>query len=431
MTNTYKPFIGGVEASVEIFSNEYRRRGHNVLIVTPTFENAPAVEEGVFRFPAIQNFNGSDFSVKLPIPGILSKTLDTFKPDIVHSHHPFLMGDTALRIAASYAVPIVFTFHTFFERYTHYVPGDSPPLKRFVASLATGYANLCDHVIAPSESVLEQLRERGVTTPTSIAPTGIYVHRFAHGEGATVRRRCGIAREAFVAGFVSRLAPEKNIDFLCLAVTQFLKHNSQAHFMVVGKGPSQNRMQELFLKAEIRDRVHFLGLLEGQELTDAYHAMDLFVFASHTETQGIVLAEAMAAGIPVVAVAASGVREVVTDRENGRLIDMDDQAVFADAIRWYKDLPRPDKNRLKRHAREAAAQLSVDRCVETTLSIYRKVAPRFRNGRQRHDSGWAEAIRRVHAEWELLVNTTKATGAAMRKRETSDQLSADARKRSR
>ena len=203
MTNTYLPFIGGVERSVQTFSEEYRKRGHKVVIVAPDFENNPENEIDVIRVPAIQHFNGTDFSVQLPIPGVLNAALKDYKPDLVHSHHPFMIGDSALRAAAQFQVPIVFTFHTFFESYTHYVPGDSQALKRFVAVLATGYANLCNSVFAPSNYVAEELRRRGVVTPINVVPTGISLEDFSNGDGRSFRKENEIPEDAFVVGFVS------------------------------------------------------------------------------------------------------------------------------------------------------------------------------------------------------------------------------------
>jgi glycosyltransferase involved in cell wall biosynthesis len=156
MTNTYKPIVGGVERSVETFTEEYRSNRHRVIIVAPQFKNIPKDETDVIRVPAIQNFNGTDFSVQVPIPGVLSRALMGLRPDIVHAHHPYLIGDTALRVAAKHKAPFVFTYHTFYERYTHYVPGDSPVLKRFVIALSTGFANLCNMVFAPSQSVANE-----------------------------------------------------------------------------------------------------------------------------------------------------------------------------------------------------------------------------------------------------------------------------------
>ncbi|HWR75953.1 MAG TPA: glycosyltransferase, partial [Thiobacillus sp.] len=172
-TNTFTPHVGGVARSVEAFTEEYRTRGHRVLVVAPEFPDMPQDEVDVVRIPAIQNFNASDFSVVLPIHPALSETIDAFRPDIVHSQHPFLLGMTAVRIARHRGLPLVFTHHTLYEQYTHYVPGDSPALKRFAIELATRYANLADQVFAPSESIRDLLQQRGVVTPIAVVPTGV------------------------------------------------------------------------------------------------------------------------------------------------------------------------------------------------------------------------------------------------------------------
>jgi glycosyltransferase involved in cell wall biosynthesis len=125
MTNTYSPFVGGVARSVESFTEEFRRRGHRVMVVAPASPGAHKSEADVLRIPAIQKFNGSDFSLRLPVPGFLFSALEKFRPDVVHSHHPYLLGDTALRISALRNVPLVFTHHSMYEKFTHYVSGDS------------------------------------------------------------------------------------------------------------------------------------------------------------------------------------------------------------------------------------------------------------------------------------------------------------------
>src|SRR5262249_7317091 len=182
---------------------------------------------------------------------------------------------------------------------THYVPGDSAVLRTFAAALATSFANKCDHVVAPSQSVADILRERGVSVPVSAIPTGIDPGRFAEGDGRAARARHGVPEGAFVVGHVGRLAPEKNLPFLARAVAGFLRTCERAHFLVVGSGPSEEEVGRTFADAGLADRLHLTGTLEGQELADAYHALDVFAFASQSETQGMVLAEAMTAGVPV------------------------------------------------------------------------------------------------------------------------------------
>ncbi|PIW60054.1 MAG: glycosyl transferase family 1, partial [Candidatus Omnitrophica bacterium CG12_big_fil_rev_8_21_14_0_65_50_5] len=338
MTNTYKPILGGLEKSIEVFSSEYRKRGHHVLIVAPEFKDASQREYGVLRVPAIQNFNGTDFSVELPVPNHLFKAFKKFRPDIIHTHHPFLIGDTALRMSAPQNIPIIFTNHTLYEKNTHYVPGDSKAMKQFVVRLATGFANLCDHVIAPSQSVADLLISRGVRTPVTVLPTGIDVEKFKTGNCSAFRKLFGIPQDAFVAGIISRMAPEKNIVFLSQAAAVFLAKNKNAWFVVVGDGPSLDEIKTIFRELNVESRLVCAGSLKDTQLVNAYHALNVFAFASHSETQGLVLAEAMAAGTPVAAVDAPGVREVVKDKMNGRLIPRDNVGQFANALQWMADL---------------------------------------------------------------------------------------------
>ncbi|MEO7412968.1 MAG: glycosyltransferase, partial [Opitutaceae bacterium] len=151
----------------------------------------------------------------------LSDRLDGFKADIIHAHHPFLLGDTALRVATKKNVPIIFTHHTKYEDYTHYVPFDSPALKEIAINLPTHFANLCDGVVAPSESLAKLIRQRGVQVPVKVVPTGIDVKGFAAADGAKARRKFKIGPRTFVVGHVGRLAPEKNLDYLADAVGRF------------------------------------------------------------------------------------------------------------------------------------------------------------------------------------------------------------------
>ncbi|HEX6199264.1 MAG TPA: glycosyltransferase, partial [Thermoanaerobaculia bacterium] len=310
LTNTFTPHVGGVARSVERFVAEYRRQGHRVLVVAPELGLAPEVEEGVVRVPALVGFTGGDFAVPVPMPGRVAAAVERFGPHVVHSHHPFLLGDTALRLAAARGLPVVFTHHTLYECYTHYVPGDSPRMRRFAIELAVGYCNLCDAVIAPSESVEGLLRERGVTAPIRVIPTGVDLAGFAAGDGTAFRAAHGIPADALVVGHVGRLAPEKNLGFLARAVARLLEARPGARFLVVGDGPARETVTEELVRRGLGERLHAVGVLGGAELVSAYRAMDVFAFASHSETQGMVLTEAMAAGVPVVAVDASGVREV-------------------------------------------------------------------------------------------------------------------------
>jgi 1,2-diacylglycerol 3-alpha-glucosyltransferase len=327
-TNTFLPHVGGVARAVQTLLEDQRRAGHRVLIVAPEFAEGPAprrIERSVARIPAITHFNDSEFSVRLPMAAALSDRLANFRADLLHAHHPFLLGDTALREAASRQVPIIFTHHTLYERYTHYLPFHSDAIQGFAAELATRFANRCNAVIAPSASIRDLIVERGVTVPVHVVPTGVDTQRLGRGNGGRARRRYGIPLGAPVVGHLGRLAEEKNLRFLIEAIGQALTEQAEAWALIVGDGPERAAMQQRlaeFGETVVR-RVVFAGKLTGARLADAYAAMDVFGFTSLTETQGLVLAEAMAVGAPVIALDASGVREVVKDGVNGRMLPTD------------------------------------------------------------------------------------------------------------
>lgn len=414
VTNTYLPHVGGVAKSVSSFTEEYRKMGHRVLVVCPEFPDASEEEKDVIRLAAIQNFSGGDFSVVLPVPAFLNSRLSEFEPDICHSHHPYLLGNTAVRIADDFNIPLIFTHHTMYEKYTHYVPADSEKLKSFVIQLATNYANMCDYVVAPSSSVREVIRERGVKTPIQVIPTGVQLDKYKKGNGKSFREEYNIGRDKFVLGHVGRLAPEKNLSFLANAAACYMEQDEEACFLVVGGGPSEADIRNIFKEKNMEDRLYMTGKLSGQELIDSYHAMDMFIFASLTETQGMVLAEATAAGLPLVAIDAPGAREVVRDRENGRLIDEEDLEEFCNAIKWVGKEMRDNPEPVKQAVHKTAHDFSLNNCAQNALELYKKTMKKGRLGIiEEHRTIWDELLQDIRTEWNLLSSATDALKTAI------------------
>ena len=413
-TNTFTPHVGGVARAVSGLADGLRGKGHCVLVVAPTFRGYPEHEEGVIRIPAVQRFAGSDFSMPLPVTLPLRADLDAFEPDIVHSHHPFLLGDTALRVAAGRKIPAVFTYHTRYELYDHYVAQDSDVLKRLVLKLALGYCDLCDHVIAPSESIARILASNGVKVPVSVIPSGIDCSYFASGNAARARDLLAIPADAPVAGHVGRLAPEKNLAFLADALTEFLTQNDDAYFVVTGDGPMRAPMQRHFHDKGFDRRVRFTGVLTGGDLADAYAAMDIFAFSSLSETQGLVLAEAMASGTPVVALDAPGAREVVRDRINGRLLAAEAPAAdFATALSSLIRLNETEMQRMQKAAHETAEAFSAETALLRTIALYEELAARRGPPVKPADDLWETAKRRIAREVELFGNVAHAVSDAV------------------
>ena len=304
-----------------------------------------------------------------------------------------------------------------YEQYTHYVPGDSPRLQHFVVELSTGYANLCDHVIAPSESVAAILHKRGVKTPISVIPTGVDVERFAREDGSALRTELGIPADALVIGYVGRLAPEKNLEFWAAAVVEFIRQSRRTHALVVGSGTFQRKMEDIFTRAGVGDRLHCAGVLTGDRLISAYQAMDVFVFTSRSETQGMVLVEAMAAGVPVVALDAPGVREVVRDTVNGRLLEEEMVEPFVQALSSIAPIlmSEDDERRclMREAAKRTAAEFSTAGSVEKALELYQHLLDMERTPVRPEHHALASVLRRIEEEWSIWSNRLSAAGKAV------------------
>lgn len=413
VTNTYAPHVGGVARSVQAFSDRFRELGHDVLIVCPTFEGTKTTDN-VLRVPAIEHFRHSDFSFPLPIQTGVHQKVDRFRPDIVHSHHPFLLGDTALRVGANHGIPVVFTHHTQYDKYAHHFQsGDSTLTRQFINDLDVGYCNLCDAVVAPSQTVAEDLREKAVKTRMEVIPTGIDLGFWADPASGSARGEFGVPEEAFVVGHVGRLAGEKNLPFLAEAVAIFLEQRRGAWFIVAGAGPSKEDVVAACESRNVSDRLLIFGVLDQTDLRRVYQTFDVFAFASKSETQGIVLAEAMATGAPVVALDAPGVREIVSDRINGRLLYQETSESFVEALGWIADLDQANKRVMRSELSDTVASYSIDYTSRSMLELYdwAKKLQRVADPDALH--AWRTSIHRIEREAKIWANFAHAISDAV------------------
>ncbi len=364
-TNNYKPFVGGVPIAVENLAKGLRRRGHRVLIYAPEYEGEVADEPDVYRVLSIKNFNSTPFSLPLPLTVRPHADLaDLEFLDIVHVHHPFLLGMTGLQLARAQHVPVVFTYHTQYEKYTHYLPFPEKMTAEIAVGLSTRFCNCCDTVIAPSSDIRKTLEERGVKVPIEVIPTGIDLRAFRGGSPAKFRGEVGTNPDTTVVLTVSRLAREKNISFLIRAFADFHRIVPQSEYWLVGEGDARSELEELAQELGVGDCVRFLGTLRGKRLVSAYKAANLFVFASTTETQGLVVAEAMVAGLPVVAVEAPGVRDIVLANRGGFLVPEGDFVAFVQRMIQLIQNPllwREISEEAKKRGRQFSITATVDR----------------------------------------------------------------------
>lgn len=413
-SNTFRPMLGGIENSVATFAEDFRLHGHECLVVTPEMNGAEESSSQVLRVPAVKRIGGSSFSLQWPVPGYVTSRVDDFSPDVVHSHHPFLMGDSALRNAWRLGVPLVMTYHTLWDRYADSMGTDT--FKNIVVNLSVEYANACDCVVAPSKSLADMIATLGVKAPVEVIPTGIDIPLFSRGSRENGRARMRIPKDAHVAGYVGRVGPEKNLAWLAQAAVMWCAADPKSLFAVVG--PSENFgpvIRSVFDKAGLAGRLLLPGPFQGAELADAYAALDVFTFASLSDTQGIVLAEAMAAGLPIVAIDAPGAREAVADGVNGTLLphDVSHEAYAAALAEIFSDGPRNDAMRKAACERSRAYDRTIT--ASSMLSLYASLVEKSRRSdcKRGHYGPVRRAAGRICAEQKLFASKFKAMADAL------------------
>ncbi len=323
VTNNYLPFIGGVPISIDRLRRGLEQLTHRVLIVAPSYPGQQDEGMDVIRVPSLLSMGRhGEFRLANPLSPRIRRGLKRFRPDLIHIHHPFWLGWVAQWHARRLKVPTVFTYHTRLEHYSHYVPLPGPLFRNLIAHTAVRrFANRCTGVIVPTESAEEYLRIIGVTSPIYVHATGIDFDRFqasAPEAVAALREKHDIGPDEQVLVSVSRLSREKNIDFLITAMDELRRRSEQPfRCLLIGDGEDRQSLQSRIDALELNARVTLVGAVPPEQIAHYYQLGDLFVFASKSETQGMVILEAMAAGLPVVAVRSSGIDDVVKNEANG------------------------------------------------------------------------------------------------------------------
>lgn len=330
------PVLNGVSVSVDSLVSELRNKGHSVHIFAPQYPGLQESDPNTYRFRSIEMPFGKGFPLAYPPYIRMLRKFRRHEFDLVHTHTIGILGFVGLRWAESHDLPIVSTYHTLYDRYAHYVPYLPRRYARFkIAKHTNFYYNSVDHVITPSDASLRWLRRHSVSRPVTVIPTGVRPAGFF--DRAEVRRRLGIAPEQRILLFVGRLAIEKNMDTLFEAVAMTMATRADVRLWVVGDGPYRDACQALARRFEIGDRVKFVGFVQRDDVDPFYAAADLFVFASVTETQGLVVHEAMTYGLPPVVVDGGGASAGVEDGVNGLLSRNDPAALAATICRALSD----------------------------------------------------------------------------------------------
>lgn len=330
-TNYYHPVVNGVVRSVASFREELMRHGHNVFVFAQDAGDYRDTEPFIFRYPSLPLPLPGDISAALPVSPFVDQLLPPLKLDVIHTHHPVLLGQVAARRAHEMGLPLVFTFHTQYWEYTHYVPFSIEAVQEFLKNRIhkwlQEYLQKCQHIIIPSPSIRDFLvKEYGLQDRYTVIPTGTDLEPFQRADGKALRAENGWQEETVLIS-VGRLAPEKNWDTLLRGFARAASQHPELRLVLIGDGPARGELEQLASELGVADRVTFTGALPFEKIPTYLKAADAFTFASVTETQGLVTIEAMAAGLPVVAVDGSGTRDIVEDDKQGFLVDNDPEAL--------------------------------------------------------------------------------------------------------
>ncbi len=378
ISDVYFPRINGVSTSIQTFRRSLHEAGHETVLITPEYpgRSGPDKEAGILRVPS--RYVPRDPEDRMMIPAAiraLKPQLEQRPFDLVHIQTPFVAHYLGLHLAKWFDIPAIESYHTYFEEYLHhYVPLLPRSVMRFAARRFTvSQCNSLSALVVPSQAMESALTDYGVNCPMHIIPTGLELSRFGQGDGPGFRRKLGIAPDQPTLVHVGRIAHEKNIDFLFRMLALLLRKVPNAVMIVAGEGPALKHCREYVEARGLGNHVRFVGYLSRDaELLDCYQAGDLFVFSSRTETQGLVLLEAMALGVPVVSTAYMGTLDILRP-ERGALIAPDNEAGFSDLVAGL--LADPVKRRqMSADARAYAMTWSAPALAGRMASLYAAVA---------------------------------------------------------
>ena len=335
ISDVFFPRVNGVSTSINTFATELRALGHQVTLIAPSYTDEDKQEEWIVRVPShkiyfdpedrLMNFG----KLKALLPWIRDKHFD-----VIHIHTPFTAHYVGIHFGKKLDIPVVETYHTFFEDYLHhYLPFIPQFISRKLArTISRRQCNAVDGIVSPSKPMLDVLKQYGIKTPAEVVATGLDDSSFANVDGDHFRMSHDIPLTQPVLLFVGRVAHEKNIGFLLEMHVELIKKHSDALLVITGEGPAEESIKHSIDKLGISNKVRMIGYLDrSHELIACYKAADIFVFASKSETQGLVLLEAMAQGTAVVAIAELGTKSILIEGE-GVLIAKDDINDVADKV---------------------------------------------------------------------------------------------------
>lgn len=376
-TDTYYPEINGVATSVLTLKNELEKRGHNVYVFTTTTPGAPDYEHNVFRVPSVPCALITERRVGLFYQHKLATIIKKLDLDLIHTNTEFSLGIFGRIMAKELKIPLIHTYHTIYEDYTHYVTKFKSLDRRAKAAVRT-FSKVCcntvEQVIVPTEKVKELLTTYSVRKDIAVIPTGINLekfdrHKFQEEEILALKKQYGLAESDKVILYIGRISKEKNLEEIIEAMPDYLLSRDHVKFLIVGNGPEKEFLEKLVERKNLSKYIIFAGEQPWDSIGRFYHLGDVFVSASQSETQGLTYIEAMASGLPVVAKKDPCLDSILEDDVNGFLFtDRDGLIASLDQVLFSENYHQYSKNAL-----QVAYRFSTEEFAKNVERVYEKI----------------------------------------------------------
>jgi 1,2-diacylglycerol 3-alpha-glucosyltransferase len=368
---SYRPVINGAAVAVDAIADSQAEE-HHVEVFAPRFPGHVDTKT-VHRFPSYSFPGHRDYPLAFPFSASIERHFRKAGFDVVHTHSPFALGQVGRRWARRHGIPLVTTYHTLYVEYAHYAKFIPPALSRaYLKSLTRRYCNACDGVAVPTGPIREVLLEYGVTRPIEVIPTGLKLKPPPPGDRAYLGGRWNIPEEAPLVLYAGRLAQEKNLELLFGSFAMVARQLPEAWLLVAGDGTSRSQCERWAGETGARERIVFAGFIPPEEMPRIYASAEVFAFCSRTDTQGLVLIEAKAAGLPAVSVNAFGPTEVVADEVDGFLVPDDAEAFSAALLRLLQG-PQLRQSMSEAALREVR-RFSIEETARAYLRFYEAAA---------------------------------------------------------
>ncbi len=331
-TDGYLPQINGVAVSVESSAKALEKLGHEVYIVAPKYPGYKD-EKNVIRIPSLQLTKQPDYRLATFLPNRALIAASRIDFDIIHGHSGGPITLLGWEVSRLKRVPFVVTYHTLWNQYTHYILRGKVIRPRMAEIASRIFGNLCDMLIVPTRKVEKELQDYGIDKPIHVIPNGIETERFHNQEKGYLHQLLNLSSEKKVLLYVGRIGKEKSIDFLIRSFKDIALKDSTAVFVIVGDGTDSERKRLLHIAEEcgVNEKVFFTGFVKQHLIPKVYADGDVFLFASTSETQGMVILEAMASGLPVVSIYDDAYVEIVKNGKTGYLVSGKEEK-FAQAV---------------------------------------------------------------------------------------------------